>query len=407
MPRSPTILQIIPDLDTGGAERTVIEVAEAIVRGGGRALVASEGGRLEGELADVGGELIRFPAGTKNPAKILGNARRLAAIIEAQGVHLVHARSRAPAWSAMLACRWTKRPFVTTYHGIYNQKSALKGLYNSVMARGDAVIANSYYTGRMLRERHGTPSLRLTVIPRAVDLARFSPDAVALARRAALRERWEVPPDARVVLQAARLTRWKGQQILIAAAGLLKKRPCLAKAVIVIAGDDQGRSAYREALIEQIANLGLSGRIKLVGHCEDMAAAFAIAHLAVIPSIEPEAFGRTSIEAQAMGCPVVVSNAGALPETIRIARASGAGGTGWTVPPGDISALSEVLEAALEMPADAHAAMAAAARSNAQGFSKTTLQKNTLTVYDSLLGSRMANAFGEAAEGAEYAHHTA
>src|SRR5215468_8101017 len=164
----PVILQIIPELSAGGAERTTIEMAEAITLGGGRALVVSAGGRLEDELAGAGGELIRFPAQTKNPAAILFNALRLARLIRLRGVSLVHARSRAPAWSGLLAARWTRRCFVTTYHGIYNQRSRFKAYYNSVMARGDAVICNSHYTAALVRERHPEATSRTGVIYRGV-----------------------------------------------------------------------------------------------------------------------------------------------------------------------------------------------------------------------------------------------
>jgi glycosyltransferase involved in cell wall biosynthesis len=397
----PTILQIIPQLDTGGAERTVIEVAEAVTRAGGRALVASEGGRLAGELAEVGGELIAFPAGTKNPAKLLMNARALAALIRARNVDLVHARSRAPAWSAYMAARWTKRPFVTTYHGIYNQKSALKAWYNGVMARGDVVIANSNYTARMVRERHGTPEDRLHVIPRAVDLGKFSPAAVSPERVARLREDWGVPQGTRVILQASRLTRWKGQNAVIGAAGLLKDRPCFQDAVIVLAGDDQGRGAYRQELAARIADLGLTGEVRLPGHCADMPAAFAAAWLTLVPSIEPEAFGRASIEAQAMGCPVIVSDIGALPETL---PSPGAPRTGWLTAAGNEAAMARVIEAALEMSGEARSEMAGAAQMHAKAFSKTALQKKTLQLYDYLLRTELANAFAAPAQMAEWAH---
>jgi len=407
MPKAPTILQIIPELGTGGAERTVIEVAEAIVRAGGTALVASEGGRLADELAQMGGELIPFPAGSKNPLRMAANASRLEALIRARGIDLVHARSRAPAWSAYLAARRTKRPFVTTYHGIYNQKSPLKSWYNSVMARGDVVIANSHYTARLVRERHGTPESRLRVIYRGVDLQRFSPSAVSAARIASLKESWGVPADARVIVQAARLTRWKGQHVLIGAAGLLQHKPCFRGMVVVIAGDDQGRSAYREELATRIHSLGLAGRVVLTGHCADVPAAFAGAWLAVVPSIEPEAFGRASIEAQAMGCPVIASAIGALPETLRLDTRDEAKRSGWTVPAGDEAELARALESALQTPAQLHSAMAAAARNNAAAFSKTALQGSTLQVYDDLLGSRMAQTCEPGRNSAEAAGQNA
>ncbi len=169
----PVILQIVPELSAGGAERTTIEMAEAVTLAGGRALVVSAGGRLEEELAGAGGELIRFPAKTKNPLAILFNTARLVWLIRSSGVSLVHARSRAPAWSAFLAARRTRRCFVTTYHGIYNQSSRLKAWYNSVMARGDAVICNSQYTAKLVRERHPEAAGRVGVIYRGVDLERL------------------------------------------------------------------------------------------------------------------------------------------------------------------------------------------------------------------------------------------
>ncbi len=391
----PVILQIVPALETGGAERTVIEVAEALRIAGARALVASEGGRLETELASVGGELIRFPAAAKNPARLLANARRLQRLIGERGVGLVHARSRAPAWSALIAARLAGVPFVTTYHGIYNQKSALKSWYNGVMARGDIVIANSNFTAGIVRARHGTPEARLRVIHRGVDLTRFAPQTVGAARVAALRQAWGVGGDARLVVLGARLTRWKGQHVAIGAAALLKDRPDTADAVFILAGDDQGRAGYRAELAARIVALGLSNRVLLTGHCDDMPAAFLAASLAIVPSIDAEAFGRTSAEAQAMGCPVVVSDAGALPETIA-RRETGGLATGWVFPPGDEAALADCIAMALALSPERRAAIGEAARAHvAASFSKAALQRQTLAVYDNLLDSKLADAFNQ------------
>jgi len=389
----PVILQIIPALDTGGAERTVIEVAEAVAMAGGEALVASEGGRLERELAVAGGEFIRFPAAAKNPVTLIVNARRLEKLIAERHVNVIHARSRAPAWSAFIAAKRAGIPFVTTYHGIYNQKSALKAWYNGVMARGDAVIANSHYTAGIVRARHGTPDARLRVIHRGVDLIRFAPEAVGAARVAALRAQWGVDASARLVVLAARLTRWKGQQVVIGAAARLKDRPELGDVVFILAGDDQGRTAYREELTSRIAELGLSGRVKLPGHCDDMQAAFLAASLAIVPSIEAEAFGRISAEAQAMGCPVIVSDLGALPETILQGGADRLA-TGWVFPAGDEAALADRIAMALSLPHDVKAAIGrAAAEHVAAHFSKVALQRATLAVYDNLLDSKLVEAF--------------
>ncbi len=312
----PVILQIVPELSAGGAERTTIEMAEAVTQAGGRALVVSAGGRLEDELAEAGGELIRFPAKTKNPLAILYNAAKLVRLIRCCGVSLVHARSRAPAWSALLAAKHTRRCFVTTYHGIYNQDSRLKAWYNSVMARGDAVICNSQYTAQLVRERHPDSAERVGVIYRGVDLKAFDTASVGAERVRAIREQWGVAGGKRIVLLPARLTRWKGQTVLIEAAVQLLARGECGDVVFVLAGDEQGRSSFKAELEASIELLGLRGRIVIPGHCADMPAAFKASAFTVLPSVEAEAFGRVAVELQAMGCPVIASNIGAFPETV-------------------------------------------------------------------------------------------
>ncbi len=407
----PVILQIVPKLSAGGAERTTIEMAEAITLGGGRALVLSAGGRLEDELSGAGGELIRFPAGTKNPAAVLFNAARIAGLIRQRGVSLVHARSRAPAWSAYLAARRTRRCFVTTYHGIYNQEGRLKAFYNSVMARGDAVICNSHYTAKLVRERHPDASARAGVIYRGVDIERFDPASVPLERVRALRELWGVATGKRIVLVPARLTRWKGQLVLIDAAAQLYARGEFGDVVFVLAGDEQGRSPYRAELEGAIRAHGLGGRVIIAGHCEDMPAAFKAAAFTVLPSIEAEAFGRSAIESQAMGCPVIASNIGAFPETVApepglLAHAgSGQGSVAagsacasnrvpWLFEPGNPAALCESLRAALAIDNGALDALRQRGMERVRReFSKRSLQLQTLTVYDRLLGTQLAETF--------------
>ncbi len=308
-----TILQIIPRLDAGGAERTTIDVAAALVRAGARALVASEGGRLASELQAVGGVLTPFPAATKNPLSMALNVPRLARLIEEEQVDLVHARSRAPAWVALGACRKTRRPFVTTYHGAYSGRSSLKLRYNSVMARGDVVIANSQFTADAIERLYPFARGRLLVIARGTDLGRFAPSAVDRGRVLRLRESWGVAPHERVVLLAARLTEWKGQRVLIEAARLLKERG-LADVRYVLAGDTQGRDAYARDLDARIRRAGLEGVVLRVGHCVDMPAALVAASVVAVPSTAPEAFGRSAVEAQAMGAMVVVSDSAPRPK---------------------------------------------------------------------------------------------
>jgi glycosyltransferase involved in cell wall biosynthesis len=393
----PTILQIIPRLDTGGAELAVVEIAAAIVRAGGRALVLAEPGRLVPQVEAAGGEVLAFPAASKNPLRMLANARAIARLIRAEGVDLVHARSRAPAWSALSAARRAGVPFVTTYHGAYAEPNPVKRFYNGVMARGDVVIANSRFTAELVARRYGTPADRLEVIHRGVDTTAFDPDRVAPERVAALRRSWGVEPGARVILQAARLTAWKGQSVLIDAAAGVAAVGRLEDAVVVLAGDAQGRDAYRQSLLDQVARAGLGGRVRLVGHVADMAAAYLAAHVTVVASTEPEAFGRAAIEAAAMGCPVIATRIGAPPETVLAEPAVGRDATtGWLTPPGNIGAMAQYLIAALALGPAERAAMAQRARRHVLAhFTVAAMQRRTLAVYDRLLGTVLERRFEE------------
>jgi len=394
----PTILQIIPQLDTGGAERSVVEIAAAVARAGGRALVLAESGRLVPEVIAAGGEISEFPAATKNPLRMLANAYAIERLIRQRGVDLVHARSRAPAWSALMAARRARVPFVTTYHGAYGESNAVKRFYNSIMARGDAVIANSRYTADLIARRYGTPRQRLEVIHRGVDCRLFDPMRIAPERISALRALWGVDPAAPIILHAARLTSWKGQGVLIDAAARLKAAGKLQSAAVVMAGDAQGRQAYVQSLHNQIAQTGLRHAVRLVGHVEDMAAAYLVAHVTVVASTEPEAFGRTAIEAAAMGSPVVATAIGAPPETVLAEPAVGKHAiTGWLVPPGDAAALAERLAVALALDPATRSAMAGRARGHVLAqFTVEAMQRRTLAVYDRLLGTFLEPRFAAA-----------
>jgi glycosyltransferase involved in cell wall biosynthesis len=389
-----TILQAVPRLDAGGSEQAAVEIAAALTRAGASALVATEGGRMATAMTEAGGEIVALPMASKNPAILLANATRLARLIETRGVNLVHARSRAPAWSAFLAARRTRRPFVTTYHGAYASPGLFKNFYNSVMARGDRVIANSRYTADLIFARHRVPKDRIRVIYRGVDVAEFSPDAVVQNRLGRLRALWGVSERQPVVLQAARLTSWKGQVLVIEAARQLLRADRLGDAVVIMAGDSQGRADYRRELERLIARSGLTDRVLLVGHCDDMPAAFALAQVAVIASTSAETFGRTSIEAQAMGCPVIVSDIGAAPETLVPAGPGKRDDTGWLVPCGDAAAIAARIAEALAQSPERRAALGARARRRiTTKFSLRQMQRATLAVYDELLGSYLAARF--------------
>lgn len=389
-----TVLQVIPELDTGGAERTAVDVAHALVSAGHRAIVASQGGRLVAELVAGGAEHVAMPLKRKAPLALWRNAQALRQLVRAEGVDLVHARSRAPAWSALRAARAQGVPFVTTYHGIYNQSNAAKALYNSVMARGDAVIANSRYTARLIAERHPFAQGHITVIHRGSDLGALDPASVSPERRQALASAWGLAGGERVILNLARLTHWKGQTVLIEALARLAgddRPPRHAPGwTCILAGDAQGREAYVAELKHRIAAADLTGHVRLVGHCADVGAALALADVAVVASVEPEAFGRAAVEAQAAGVPVVATNLGAVPETV-LAPPDVAEDerTGWRVPASDAGALAAAIAEMLALATDRREALAGRARAHVTAhFSVEAMCAATLAVYDRLLAGR-------------------
>jgi len=376
-----SVLQVTPELNAGGVERTTIEMAEAISRAGGLALVASAGGRLEPDLEAAGGKLIKLRVNSKNPLTVLANAWRLARIAKEHDVQLIHARSRAPAWSALIAARLSGLPLVTTFHGIYNARSPLKRLYNSVMARGAIVIANSEYTREHVLEFYDAERERVVAIPRGVDLAVFDRARVSADDIAAVRAGWGVAPDdARcVIIAPARLTRWKGQLTLIEAVAIIEaRRPGALK--VIIAGDPQGRAGYVEEVKAAIEKAKLRDVVAVVGHLRHMNMAFAASDFAVFPVTEPEAFGRGAVEAQAMGVPVIASNLGGYIETVI------EGETGFLAPPGAAQALAAAIERMLDLGPEQRAAMGSKGRDRvARLYSKEALQAATLAVYRRVL----------------------
>lgn len=376
-----TILQVIPDLSAGGAERTTIEMAQAISASGGRALVASEGGRLEQGLREAGGELIRFKAASKNPITIRRNTRLLQALVEEEKINLIHARSRAPAWSAYIAAQRTQTPFVTTYHGAYSGTTGLKKRYNSVMARGDLVIANSEWTAAHVQDVHGISSEKIVTIPRGVDFASFDPSLINRTRSDSLRSKWKIDATdnrLRLVLPG-RLTSWKGQALAIDAIGELDQTE-RSRLHLILAGDAQGRAGYVTELEDKIIAHKLGGTVSLVGHTDDMPAAYMLADIVLAPSTRPEAFGRVAAEASAMAKPVIVADHGGQRETVI------EGQTGTRAEPGSVTALTACIRAMVSLGPDALTAMGKAGQKYVRAhFSKVQLQTATLNVYARLL----------------------
>ena len=373
-PSRTVVLQVVPALGGGGVERGTVEMAEAIVRAGGVALVASQGGRLARLVEAVGGRNIPLPLATKNPLGVWRNASRLAELIEREHVDLVHARSRAPAWSAWLATQRTGVPLVTTYHGTYGEELPGKRRYNSVMARGERVIVISRFVATLVMRQHRIDPARLRVIYRGVDPAVFDPNAVSGERVQRLAEAWHLPEGRPLVMLPGRLTRWKGQEVLIEALARMSRRDVVG----VFVGAEQGRTRYARSLLALAAERGVS--IRLVGDCEDMPAALVLADVVVNASTKPEGFGRVVIEAQAMGRPVIATDPGGAVETVEH------GSTGWRVPPRDPGSLAAFLDHVLACSPERLAALGARARASVQAhYTVANMQAATLDVYREVL----------------------
>jgi glycosyltransferase involved in cell wall biosynthesis len=384
--RPPVVLQVLPSLVTGGVERGTIEITEAIVAAGWTALVASAGGRLVTAIERAGGRHIALPLDRRTPVAILRNARRLARLIQAEGVDIVHARSRAPAWSAWLAARRTGARFITTYHGTYNEDLPFKRHYNAVMAKGEIVIAASRFIADLIVARHRIDPSRIRVIPRGIDPAVFDPASVSPDRVQRLDTAWSLPAGAPVITLPGRLTGWKGQPVLLDAIARLAR----GDAICVLLGSDQGRTGYTARLRRQAERLGIADRLRLPGHCDDMPAALLRSDIVVHASTEPEAFGRVVIEAQAMARPMIAADLGGPVETVQD------GITGWRVPPGEPRALAAKIDQVLALPPDRRAAIGGAARAAVLArCTKKAMQEATLAIYRELLAAPAGRGCGK------------
>lgn len=370
-------MQVIPELGAGGAEQGCIDIAGALTRAGAKALVVSHGGMRVPELRRLGALHINLPVHSKNPLTMALNIRRLRNLILAHGVDIVHARSRAPAWSCLEACTNTKAHFVTTCHAPFNiNDSKAKRFYNSSITRGERVIAISTYVADYLRRNYEIDPDRIRVIPRGIPLDKFNPGNCSPERMMKLSRAWRVPDGAAIILMPGRLTRWKGQIEMVEAMALLQ-RPDL---YCVMVGDDQGRSDYHTALDTLIRERNLEANVRIMAHCDDMPAACMLASAIVSASIEPEGFGRVAVEGQAMGRPVVATNHGGSQETVID------GVTGWLVPPGDADALAQTLEKVFRLNEEQRNHLAhAAIRHVHEHFSKELMAERTLAVYAELL----------------------
>ena len=374
--RLPVVLQVLPALEGGGVERGTVDVAIALAQAGWGAVVASEGGAMVRELARAGVTHVELPLASKNPFVMRANIERIQRVIEDYGVDIVHARSRAPAWSAEAAAKRTGAHFVTTFHGTYNDRPFPKRYYNAVMARGERVIAISEFIARHAIERYKVDPARIRIIHRGVDVNLFDPDNVTQQRIIQLAGRWHLPDDRKIILLPGRVSNWKGHDLMIEALARLGRRDVLC----VMAGADNGDSAFMERLAALARSRDVGDLVRFTEFYRDMPAAYMLSDVVVSCAVKPEAFGRTLAEAGAMGRPVVGPAHGGALEIVD------EGITGWLYKPGNSESLATALHAALALKAEARYRLAAEAMRRVRAnFVIDRMCAETLAVYAEVL----------------------
>ena len=376
-----TIMQIIPTLGIGGAEQGCIDIAAEIVKAGAKSIVVSHGGSRVPDLLRIKSDHIDLPVDSKNPMQMIKNIGRIKRLIKKHKVDIVHVRSRAPAWSAYRACKATKTPFVTTVHAAYKgNENNFKRFYNSVMVKGDRVIAISHFIADYVRSNFDMDARNLITIPRGVDLEKFRPELVKPERAINLAKKWRVPDGVPIILMPGRVSKIKGHHVLIEALEKLGRRDVFC----VMVGPNQGRNEFQDELEKTIEDKNLSGIVRIVDSCDDMPSAYSLASGVVAPSVIAEGLGRVPMEAQAMGRPVVASDNGGFRETIRDRE------TGWLFETGNSDELAECMRQALSLTDDQRQQLAKQAMMNIQThFTKDKMCNDTMEVYADLLRNRI------------------
>jgi len=376
----PVILQVLPELGQGGVELGTIQVAEALVNEGITNYVASSGGRMEHQLERMGVEHITLPLKSKNPFIMWRNSKKLAEIIRKKGINIVHARSRAPAWSAYWAAKETGVHFMTTFHGTYGLGPwGIKKIYNKIMAMGEKVIAISSHIKKHILENYQTPEEKIVFIHRCVDVEKFNPSIITAERMKTIIEQYDLPTDKKIILLIGRLTHWKGQEVMIDALAKIKKRGDFH---CVFTGDDQGRKKYTEGLLSKISQYNMNGFFTFIRHTDDVPALMKACDIVVSTSIEPEAFGRIAAEGEAMGKIVIASNIGGSLDNIKN------GVTGRHFISGDADDLADKIVWALDLPEAERKKMSQAAENFVkENFTKQIMCDKTLAVYRDLINN--------------------
>ena len=379
--KKPVVLQVLPELNQGGVELGTIQIAEALTLNSIKNFVASEGGRMEYQLERLKVKHYKLKLKSKNPFTILKNANILAEIIKKEGINVVHARSRAPAWSAYFAAKKAGIHYMTTFHGTYGLGPlGIKKIYNKIMTMGEKIIVISTHIKRHVMEHYGINEDKLVFVHRCVDVEKFNPQAVSNERLSTMIETYELPTDKKIILLIGRLTRWKGQELLIDALGKIKDRQDFH---CILTGDDQGRTDYTEGLIQKIKSHNLNSRFTFIKHTDDVPALMKASDIVVSASIEPEAFGRIAAEGEAMGKIVIASNIGGSLDNLKD------GITGFHFKSGDAEDLSKKITQALDLDEKEAQKIATNAQKYVkENFTKQIMCDKTLRLYQELVNQQ-------------------
>jgi len=382
-----TVLIVVPTLDVGAADVGALGLVRILKQAGHRAIVASQAGRLVADVTAAGGEFVPLDLASHNPLRILHNAAALNRIARDNRCHVIHALGRAAAWSAFLAARLRRIPFVTSWYKGFRDQNVLKHLYNGIMARGDRVVAVSEQIAQLINDRYGLPWQRIAVVPTNIDLTRFNPAEVGPERVEAIRRAWGVKRDTKVILIVGRIVRRKGHHVAVKAAKRLKDIG-LNDFLCVFVGEDRGRTHYTGELWDLVLSTGTMDVIRMAAPVSDMPAAYAAAEVVVSAAVQPEGLQRTILEAQAMARPVVVSDLGAGPDVVLTPPAVPEGRiTGLRFHAGDDAALTAALLRLFSLPEAIRRSIGVRGRDWVLGhFDRPVVARETLRLYGEIAG---------------------
>jgi glycosyltransferase involved in cell wall biosynthesis len=383
MPTKIKVLQVIPKLGYGGAETGCYDLAHYLYEKNCDSFIATSGGQLLKYVKKDKVKIFRLPVNSKNPILIILNTIFLSILILINNINIVHARSRAPAWSCYFACLITGRNFITTFHGTYNFKNYLKKIYNSVMLRSKLTIAGSNFIFNHINENYNeylNKKKKLRVIFRGINTDYYNQKNISILKQEKLKKEWDLHIDKFTILMPGRLTVWKGQEKFIEALNILNEDYNLSDFQAIILGSDQGRKVYFKRLSNLVQRYRLNKKIKFIEHCKEMPLAYSLADVVVSASIEPEAFGRVPVEAQAMGKPIIASDLGGSKETIL------KGKTGFLYKHDDPRELAKTLNTVIELDQDALNSIGNEGRKNIlKKFDVEAMCDSTLREYKKLL----------------------